>query len=966
MRSAGHVLRLVVLGEAGPAPAWVLAGVAMVIAFIVVAGPRALVSADNRATRQAVAEAPALDNGALISADLTAAGRGGLSAVTIGALARAFAARLPLADLFPPEEHWGGAVMPSQDVVRPPSPDGKQQFVELAYRSELAANATVVAGALPAGRALVRTGAGGRPGSVTFKIAATRATAGTLGWRVGTVIDLGRARPGVPAVFLRVTGIIRPADPASSFWLYDPLLAAPLLEGPPTDPHWLGGVFAGPRELAGLDGAYAGLGERAYWFFPMTRDLTAADVPRLESGLAALASSVAIRHAETGVNAGFLRDTAATTGLADGLATFEAQWQSTAGAGSVLVVGLFVAGIVLLLICCRLAAQAYRPELVLLRVRGGSLGELARRMLVRSCCIVVPALTAGAALAIVVLPGSSTSAGGAVLAGLTALAAIASLPLICVLEHRRLRFAGPARHSESVTGRAPARRLVAEAAVLVVAAAAIADLRLRGAGPPGTAGHPAATGPYLSASAVLVAAAIGLLVNRLYRGPLRAAARAAAARRGAVGAVGLARAAVARADSVLPALAVMLGLTLTVFSVMVLASISSSQQAGAWAQVGADASISAQATSPVTAAELSAIRRAPGVRHVTAVYTARSDGPLGASLVVGGSGRPVGIAVVEPRSYAALAADTPWPGFPAAELASAGTRPGAAVPILVTPGIAAGVAQARKAARNGSGALRLDDSSQSVPVRMAGTITQTPAMPAGGLYVVLPRWAAPRLSLQPAPSTVLVTGPAISAGALRAVARRVLPGSKVTIRRQVLSALTTGPALRLSQELYLAGAAAAAGLTALAVLFSLATSARSRSAMLTRLAALGMARSQALLLGITEAVPMLLAAAAGTVISVWLLAEFIGPVLGLNAFTGSPGPVAVRPTWLQLVAPLAGAAMLAVTFLAIDGARSGRAVAGGRPASGGGWLTCPGSTNSSRRKNGLAGRIARPTRPALP
>ena len=132
------------------------------------------------------------------------------------------------------------------------------------------------------------------------------------------------------------------------------------------------------------------------------------------------------------------------------------------------------------------------------------------------------------------LPGG-TGAGGAVLAGLTALAAIASLPLICVLEHRRLRFAGPARRSENVTGRAPARRLVAEAAVLVVAAAAIADLRLRGAGPAGAAGRPAATGPYLSASAVLVAAAIGLVVNRLYGGrcarppgrPRRAGARSA-------------------------------------------------------------------------------------------------------------------------------------------------------------------------------------------------------------------------------------------------------------------------------------------------------------------------------------------------------------------------------------------------------------------------------------------------------
>ena len=588
------------------------------------------------------------------------------------------------------------------------------------------------------------------------------------------------------------------------------------------------------------------------------------------------------------------------------------------------MVGLFVAGVVLLLICYRLAAHAYRPELVLLRARGGSLRELASRMLVRSGCIVVPALAAGAALAVVLLPGGGTSQGGALLAGLTALFALASLPLICVLEHRRLQFAGTGRRTDVVTGRAPARRLVAEAAVLVVAAAAVADLRLRGQGSVSSAGHAGTTAPYLSASAVLVAAAIGLLVNRIYRGPLRAVARAAAARRGAVGAVGLARAAVARADSVLPALAVMGCLTLTVFGVMVQAAISGGQLAGSWAQVGADASITVGGTSSVSAADLSAVRRTPGVRHVTAVYSQRSDGSLGAILAAGQANRAVGIVAVDPASYAALSADTPWPGFPAGELARSRTRPGAPIPLLVTPGIAAVVAQASAAAPGGAGQVRLEFYGQGVPVRIAGTITQTAGMPAGGEFVVFPRWATARLSSVPGPSTMLVTGPGINVTALRATVRRILPGGQVIIRRQVLASLTAAPALGLSESLYLAGAVAAAALGALAVLFSLASSARSRSAMLTRLAALGMARSQALLVGITEAVPMLCAAAAGTVVSVWLLAEVIGPVLGLNAFTGSSLPVAVRPTWLQLVAPLAGAAVLAVTFLAVDGARSGR------------------------------------------
>ena len=55
-----------------------------------------------------------------------------------------------------------------------------------------------------------------------------------------------------------------------------------------------------------------------------------------------------------------------------------------------------------------------------------------------------------------------------------------------------------------------------------------------------------------------------------------------------------------------------------------------------------------------------------------------------------------------------------------------------------------------------------------------------------------------------------------------------------------------------------------------------------------------------------------------------LLAEVVGPVLGLNVFAGSVVPVPLRPTPLALVVPLAGAAVLAVALLAIDGMSSRR------------------------------------------
>ena len=913
-------LRRLVLGEAGPAPALVLAGVAVVIAFIVAAGPRALAAADNRATRQAVAQAPALDTAAQVTADLQARPASGvLQARTFDVLASRFAAKLPRHALFPASQRWAGVVLPSRSVLLAAlPPDGRPQVVETAYRSQLSRHSTVVAGSLPAGPAVIQRGTAGRKPSITLNIALTQITARRLFARVGSVMNLGAARSGAPSVLLKVAGIIKPLKPGSAFWQHDPEFAVPELEGPSESPHWLGGGFVGSGELAGLAAAYNGQNERATWFFPMSTRLAAADVTRIVSGVAALASGPVMRNVEVASGGSGLADTATSTGLADGLASFNSQWHITVGVNSVLVVGLFVVGVVLLLICCGLAAQAYRPELVLLRVRGGSLREVARRTFARSCWIALPALAAGVALAVVVLPGGGSSW---ILVGLTVLAAVTATPLICVLEHRKLRLGAVSLRPGATPGRTTARRLVGELAVFLVAAAALADLRLRGAGQQ-AGGVAGTTSAYLSASAVLVAAGVALVVNRAYRGPLRLLAGAASLRRGAVGAVGLARAAASRVGTVLPAIALMLGLTLTVFSAMVLASISNGQLAGSWERVGADAVITVSGTSSVPPAAMRAITHAPGVRHATSVFSVQGAGVGAAQLTAGNVVRPVGIAAVDPSSYATLAADTPWPAFPLRALtkpeapASTGGRP---IPLLVTPTVAAQIGQA-----SGHHPLKLEVYGQVIRVRIAGTIATTPAMPTGREFIVLPLWATVRLNSLPPPSTVLITGPHLNMAAFRAVTARVLPGSQVLFRREVLAGLNSSPALQLSEGLYVAGAVAAAAVSALAVLFSLATSARSRSAMLTRLGALGMARSQALLLGMTEAIPLIAVAAAGTTACVWLLAVVVGPVLGLNTFTGSQDPAVLSPTWPDLFLPLAGAALLAVTFLAIDGVLAGR------------------------------------------
>src|SRR5262249_30015348 len=356
--------------------------------------------------------------------------------------------------------------------------------------------------------------------------------------------------------------------------------------------------------------------------------------------------------------------------------------------------------------------------------------------------------------------------------------------------------------TEVVPGRASARRLVAELAVLLVAAAALADVRLRGTGQPGGGGIAGTTTLYLSASAVLVAGAVAVVVNRSYRGPLRALAGAASIRRGAVGSVGLARAVASRALSMLPALALMLGLTLTVFSAMVLASISTGQVSGSWDRVGADARISLHGIVSVSADGLRAIKAVPGVRRAVPVYTASGTGAAAVVLKVGQSGQSVGMVVADPRAFGALTAETPWPRVPAGALARRGS-PDGPVPLLVTPGLQAEVAHE-------AGRLRLEEYGQFIPVRIAGTVARTAAMSGGGQFVVVPDWAKTRMTAIPPPSTVLVTGPHLNAKALRATASRVLPGSRVVVRREGLATLNAAPALRWSQSLSLARAIAAA------------------------------------------------------------------------------------------------------------------------------------------------------------
>ncbi len=917
-------------GEAGPAPALALAIVALLSAFIAIAGPRELAAAGTAALRQQLAALSSLDTGAAVTAQWQAyrvRPSSALAAGQVAAIGHNLAGAMHPPVVSPGRQRWAGVTTPQVNILNPP-PGTTVDLVpeaEIAYRSGLAANAHLVSGSLPGASAGAGRAAGPGTGNrvVTVGAAVTTATAARFGLHPGSRIALSPYQPEDPGVVVRVTGLIRPADPSAAFWQYDPVLAAPQITGPPHHQYWFAGVFIGPGALTTVQDAFSGATEQGTWFFPLSLGgLTAAGLPRLLTGINALTSSNAAGLALAGAGGVTLSSVGVSANLGSALGAFNSQQQAVAAIDALLIVGLVTAGLILILVCARLAVDAHRGELTLLRARGASAAQAAARMFVLTGLVTAPALAVGAALAMAAVPGGGNRASW-LLGGVTALAALAGPPVIAGWRHRRGWPAAEQARDGGLADTAPARapvrrwrRTVIDLAVVAAATGSLVALRQRG-----TVGG---TDPFLSASPVLVAAAAGLLVARAYPAVVRAMLAAAAGSRGVVGFLGLASAARSRLGAVLPALTLVLTLTLAAFAGIISESVAAGQQAASWQQVGADVLIQPPGDSTVPAAAQRAVGTVPGIRHTAAVYTAAGGSPFAATLVWQRAGAPgpaaslsVGLAVVNPSRYAALAAGTPWPGFPAGLLSRGKAAGGGAgvVPVLAAPGLAAG-------ARRGAAALVLDGI--RLPVAIVGRIGATPAVPAGGPYVMMPSWAAPRFPSIPGPRALLATGTPTDLPALRAAIARTMPGSQLTLRRQVLAGLADAPAQRAGARLSALAGWAAVAFSVVALLFGLAVSARRRDRLITRLSALGMTPRQARALALADTLPLLCVAIGGMLAAVAVLTPLAGPALNLTVFTGSAVPVPVRPGPLALLIPAVAVAVLTVAVVAAERAAAGR------------------------------------------
>jgi putative ABC transport system permease protein len=801
--------------------------------------------------------------------------------------------------------------------------------MEVSYRLPYRGYLRVLAGSLSApAPAASRPIAGFFP---AINVAVTQQTASQFGLKVGSAVRTAgpilSSSGTAPPVTLKVTAVVAEIQPASSFWAADPSLAVPELNVPGTSPpYWTSGVFALPDESAAVQQDYGRGFLSLQWVFPVNFSTLLGD--QAQPLDAAVQKIVTEEPPLIGPQGTVTPAVTVSTGLQQTLGGFAGTIVAFIGTAAavdallwLLYVSLAVTAAVVLLLAARMIVLRRATELALRRARGASLlqaGLAAGRGAAISC---VPAAVIAGAVAVLLVPGPTPPGGW--WPGLAVLAVAIGGPAVLGAWQQRLPRSGRGRAAGGYSrpgqtgasqpslgygalgyGRRSRRRLrggvrlVAEVTAVLAAIAGIVVFRQQGSQPG------AGLNPYTAAVPALVAIPAVIVVLRIYPLILRGLVRRAARGRSATWFLGLARAARSVLTPTLPAFALVLAITVAAFAGMVRDAVARGEISASWQAAGADVTISSIGTAgAIPAAAQHAFAAVPGVAHTAVVSQWIVTAPNGTVLTV---------LAVDPASYAALVASSrTWPA--------------------VDPGLLTGhrVLASPRALAEFAGAKTVTlTSSNGVPpmqVQVAGTLSGTPALTAGGAFVLMPESL---IAHEPsvAPNFMLLNGPEIDTARLTALANSMVPVPATTVRSELLGQLTGAPLQRGAFLLFALALAAAAGLGLAVMLLQLALGAADRDASLARLATMGLGHGQRTQLVLLEVLPAVIAAAVAAIASALLLPRIIAPAISLSVFTGSSAGVPLVPDVASVALPIAGLIVVAAITLTIE-IRTRRSVA---------------------------------------
>lgn len=771
----------------------------------------------------------------------------------------------------------------------------------------------------PAAHAVLRQGRMAKGDPAHPEALATTMTAEVLGIKPGSVVHV----PGTAGepVALTVTGIVEPRDPERPYWVIEPLLSTPMM-GLTVEPeprrYWRAGLLIAPESGSAL--VSTTVSTEVFWRFPVLSGHLAA---RDAGPLAAAVDSTRSGPTMVGIREIAGDNGLVTTGLDEISAEYAAARDAISPVVAVAVFGIGAVAVVVVAMTGGLFLSRRDGELTLLRARGASLPGIGLRLLGETAAVTAPAALLGLVTAIALVrgpdtPGSPALTGSAPLlpsvlaTALVALVAALVLPARAVLRHRGLRLHGA--REDMVDAKPSRRRIVVELTVLVLAAGAIASLRLRGTSDSGD--H------LVSAAPVLVGVIAAFVLVRLQPLPLRWLARPARRMRGAVGPLAIARAGRASSTGVLPLLALVLALTTAAFGGSVLAGVSEARDRAAVLAIGADARIEGTTENvPVTPEVMEAVRGAKGVREAQPVqveYGLELPSPVATD-----RGMSSALVAVDPAAYARLAGRTDNGAFPAGLLASTGKGGPEAVgdtdrvlPALASPDVAA---------RLGERPMLLIAAAGSFHVKVVAVRDSTPAVRGENFLVVNAADVTNRRT-----TVVLATGTP-DGPALRAAVAGKSKDLAVALRGETRGSYVDSPLQSGAEGLYAAAIGAGAAYAVVAVLLSLTRSGPERATLLARLRTMGLTRAQGRRLLGLEALPPAVFAALGGALAGWATVPLLAPGVDLHrlALAMADGGAALGGTGLRadpwsLVLPAVAVVLLTAAAAGVQAWWTGR------------------------------------------
>ena len=651
------------------------------------------------------------------------------------------------------------------------------------------------------------------PTDEPIEIVFAEPVAAEMGWELGEVrtLAVGAERQGV-----RLVGTFDAVDPDDGFWTHVPVALEPSVAFSPDGSLRISGLgFADPNSWA----AYAQTQPQSTMdsWFPTQPDLVRADQ---SAELGASVDEFTSQAYPLGPGFGdfafsTVGDVTFSSGLSEALESAATAADATDAVLATIASGPIGVMVAVLLLGARVVFERRRAGLELAAARGASDGRLRGILALEGLVIGVPTALIGGALGMLLVPADAGPGGwiiAAVFAVTPAALLVASVPALNPLRRARadVRVRGGGRH-----------RWIAEATVAIIALTAVALLLRRGLA---TSAAEVGVDALLAAVPLLLSLLVCLLVLRLYPVPLAALVRRTSRRRDLIPFLGSARALRDPSAGIVPVLTVVVGVSVAVFSAVLLGTVQTGVERAADARVGADA---AATGTPFTLEQQAAFAEVPGVEAIAPVYSTAPS-----TFEIDGRVRTTTLIVVDAdemrRVQAGRAGATPLPEG----LGGGGDTDVSPVPVVISQSVADSIEDADT--------VELDGEAFEALAVVDGRTAYSPR----ASWVLMDRSHADRFVDSFVPRTVLVRfAPDADADAVTGSLIEIAgPDATVTTPSMLLDdlrgvATTSGLVVALIAAIVLSSL-----LTALAIVLTLIVGRPARDRLLPLLATLGLRR----------------------------------------------------------------------------------------------------------------------------